>query len=175
MLSRSCLVFMARYLSIALGSTATSFRVLTCSSDKCRGRPPSFTDSRDRELSRLFSGDLCLQIKNVKTHILILPSLDTRTNQKSLQLPLIRTPRSWLGGGAPWGATGSLRSECWYRSGELDVGLIVSSFVLLVFVDVHLPDNPGIINRQLLPQIIFLFPFVPLLSSLIFPEERTFI
>lgn len=66
MLSRSCLVFMARYLSIALGSPdpapPTSFRVLTCSSERCRARPLSFTDSRDRELSRLFSGDLCLEV-----------------------------------------------------------------------------------------------------------------
>ena len=64
MLSSSCLVFMARYLSIALGSSgpAASLRVLTCSSDRLRARPPSFTDSRDSELSRLFSGDFCLEI-----------------------------------------------------------------------------------------------------------------
>ena len=62
-----------------------------------------------------------------------------------------------------------MRSECRYRCGELDVGLVVPGFVLLVFVDVHLPDNPGIINRQLFPQIVFLFSFVPLLGSLVFP------
>ena len=95
----------------------------------------------------------------------------TTTNYWSLLLPLICTARSsWLRRRTSWRPTGSLWSECWYRSRELDVCLVVTGFVLLVLIDIHLPNHSGVIYWQFLPKFILL-PLLSLLSSVVLPDQ----
>ena len=50
--------------------------------------------------------------------------------------------------------------------------LVVPRFVLLVFIDVELPDDSGVINGQLLPELVLL-PLLLLLGSIVFPGKLT--
>ena len=54
----------------------------------------------------------------------------------------------------------------------MDICLVVPRFVLLVFIDVELPDDSGVINGQLLPELVLL-PLLLLLGPFVFPGKLT--
>ena len=52
----------------------------------------------------------------------------------------------------------------------MDVSFVVAGFVLLVLIDIHLPDNSRIIDGQLLPQLILL-PLFLLLGPVVLSDQ----
>ena len=153
MLSSSCCVFISMYLFMAevwWGSwpcPAASWRVFTWSWDKPSGRSlASFTDMLEKASESCFSGDLWTLLA-LKLKLVYLYGYNYTDWVFS---PLICTFGSLgLGRWASWRFSRPRRPfwpQCRNRSRKLNIGFMVPGFVLLVFINIELTDDAGIID-----------------------------